>query len=310
MTEQEIHDRYLGCLTGLAIGDALGAPLEFMPRTEIATAYGEVREMLGGGWLNLEPGETTDGTQLALLITASLLEHGAVIPADLAARLVGWLASDPIDAGNITRAAIEQLARGVPWQDAGECVLKAFAGPVAGNGSVVRCAPLGLFLVRQPVAMVAASKQVAAITHAHPYSQWGAVAVNLAIAALLQGETADLYEQIASQLPAGEVAETIRRAPTLQRRDVRSGGYILETLEAAFWALAQSTTYEGVLIAAVNLGNAADAVGAVAGALAGARDGLSAIPDRWLRQLHEGREIVDQAHQLYLRAGGKQLALA
>src|SRR3990172_8488667 len=108
--------RFQGCLIGLAVGDALGAPLEFMTEAEIARQYGPVREYRGGGWLGLAPGEYTDDTQMMLCIARSIVAQGRFDPADVAERFVVWLAGGPKDAGNTTRRAIELLKGGVAWR--------------------------------------------------------------------------------------------------------------------------------------------------------------------------------------------------
>lgn len=302
------RERFVGCLVGLAVGDALGAPLEFMPRAEIAAAFGEVREMIGGGWLNVEPGEYTDDTQLARAIAESVVLLGRIDPDDLAARFVAWLRTGPKDVGNITRTAIQYHAAGLPWREVGPRVIAEFPRGSAGNGSLMRCAPVGLFHVRRPTALLRDSAIVSEITHANPLSVWSSIAVNLLIVEFLHGRVEGAIARVAAQIPEREVADTLRAAPTLPRRAVRSGGFVLETLSAAIWALAQGTTFEEVLVAAVNLGGDADTVGAVAGALAGARDGVAAIPERWMAQLRDADHFADLGLALHRLAGKQTLA--
>lgn len=297
---------FVGCLVGLAVGDALGAPLEFMPREEIAATFGEVRDLIGGGWLNVEPGEYTDDTQLALAIAESIVRSGRIEPPEIAARFVGWLHTGPKDVGNLTRTAIRYHEQGVPWQEVGARIVAEFPGGSAGNGSLMRCAPVGLFHAHRPTALIRDSTIVSEITHANPLSVWGSVAVNLAIVEFLHGQSEGAIERVAGQIPVHEVAETVRAAAKLPRRAIRSGGYVLETLSAAFWALAQGDTFEEVLVAAVNLGGDADTVGAVAGALAGARDGASAIPERWMRQLRDAEHLADLGLALHRLASKEE----
>ncbi len=294
-----LRDRYVGCLVGLAVGDALGAPLEFMARPEIAATFGEVRDFIGGGWLNVEPGEYTDDTQLAIAVAETLLECGQVCPERVVSRLVDWLNTGPKDVGQITRTAIGYHAQRLPWQEIGPRVQEEFPGMSAGNGCIVRAVPVGLFRLNDPAALVQESLTLASLTHTNPLSVWSVVAVNLAIVELLHDRSADLHARVAAMIPEKEVAKTIRTAPTLTRRTVRSGGYVLDTLGAAFWALTQGSTFEDVLVAAVNLGDDADTVGAIAGALAGARDGGKAIPRSWLSQLRHGEILTELARALY-----------
>lgn len=305
MTEALPRGQFVGCLVGLAIGDALGAPLEFMPRAEIAATYGEVRDFLGGGWLNLDPGEYTDDTQLALAITRSILARGVVDPPAIAAEFVTWLRNGPKDAGYITRTAIRYHEQGLPWGAVGARVARELADRAAGNGSLTRSAPLGLFHARHPDALLHDGRLVSELTHAHPFSVWSALAANLAIGELLHGRRAGLIERVAAQIPEQAVRDIICTAPRLRRTAVRSGGFVLETLGAALWALENHDGFEEVVIAAVNLGDDADGVGAVAGALAGAREGITAIPERWLGQLQGADQLADLAlglHRLAIKA--------
>ena len=302
------RERFIGCLVGLAIGDALGAPLEFMPRAEIAATYGKVRELLGGGWLNVEPGEYTDDTQLARMIAESIVVTGRLDPPDIAARFIAWLRTGPKDVGNITRTAIRYHEQGVPWPEVGPRVVRELVDGSAGNGSLMRCAPVALFHAERPDALLRDSTTLSAITHANPLSIWSSVAVNLAIVEFLHGRRDGVIERIAPLIDEPAVREVLLAAPTMPRRAVRSGGFVLETLGAAFWALGQGESFEEVLVAAINLGDDADTVGAVAGALAGARDGIGAIPERWTRQLRGADQFAELALALQRLAGRAELA--
>lgn len=293
------RDRYLGCLVGLALGDALGAPLEFLSRDQIVATWGEVRDLLGGGWLNVDPGEYTEDTQLAVTLAASIVSLGCVDPQDMARRLVAWLQVGPTDVGKLTRHAIRYHEQGLPWHEVGPRVCIDLIGRCAGNGSVMRCAPVGLLQALRPAQLVRDSILTSQLTHADPQPVWATVAVNLAIGELLAGRTTNLIPRIAAQIEEPRVKRALLQAPSLARKDVRSGGYVLETLSAAFWALENHTGFEEVVVAAVNLGDDADTVGAVAGALAGAREGFGAIPQRWLTQLHHVEPLADLARGLH-----------
>src|SRR5690606_39714 len=100
---EELRDRYRGVLLGKAVGDALGATVEFLSRDQIRATYGRHTEITGGGWLGLEPGEVTDDTQMALCIARSIVERGGFDDQDIARRFVDWYHSNPPDIGNTTR---------------------------------------------------------------------------------------------------------------------------------------------------------------------------------------------------------------
>lgn len=293
------RDRYIGCMVGVAVGDALGAPLEFMSRAEIAAAHGEVRELIGGGWLNVDAGEWTDDTQMTLAVAESIVARGGIDPREIARRFVAWAATNPKDIGNITRMAIRYHEQGVAWDAVGPRVCAELAGRCAGNGSLMRCAPIGLLRALDTAALVRDSILTSSLTHSDPLATWSTVAVNLAVAELVAGRREQLVERVAAQIGSDAVRTALLAAPGLARDAVRSGGYVLETLSAAIWALMNHDGFEAVVVAAVNLGGDADTVGAVAGALAGAREGVNGIPERWIRQLREAERLAHVAVALY-----------
>ena len=304
-------DKAQGCLVGLAVGDALGGPLEFMSAAQIRARYGgPVRDMVGGGWLSLRPGEFTDDTQMALCIAESIAACRGFDMPDIARRFVAWYHSHPKDIGNITRSALSRLARGVPWQEAGEQAHRESGGRSAGNGSVMRCAPIALLDRNDPERLIRHSMDSSAVTHWDRRATVGAAALNLAIAGLLQGlprpeavtqaadRVAGLNEDVCAVLrrklvDAGQVpichSDCCEESPL---DALKPTGYVLDTLEAAFACLLQVDGFEETLVAVVNLGEDADTVGAVCGALAGAAYGLSAIPARWLDALEDKERLI------------------
>ena len=283
-------------MLGLAVGDALGAPLEFIDRAEIARRYGEVREMIGGGWLNTAPGEYTDDTQMALAIARSAASLGRVDPADIGARFVQWMESMPKDIGNTTLQSLGYLAGGVSWNVAGAKTMAQKGDSAAGNGSIMRAAPIALVCRNDRKALTQRSLDISLITHADPRCCWACVALNQAIVALLAGS--DNVIAAASDVRQPLVRETVITSAVARRADVKSGGYVLHTLGAALWSFVHYDNFEEVVVAAVNLGGDADSTGAVAGALAGARYGASAIPERWLEVLQNRQELTDLADRL------------
>jgi ADP-ribosyl-[dinitrogen reductase] hydrolase len=296
-----LADRYRGCLLGLACGDALGGPVEFVAREELDRRYPDgLRSFIGGGWLHLLPGEITDDTQMTLALARSLAERDELDMKDVATRFVDWLDSKPKDIGGTTRASLQLVADGVPWREAGEQV--AAGGRAAGNGSVMRCAPVALRYRGEADALRRASIDTSRITHADPRCTWGAVAVNQAIAWLLDGGSKEEAVKAAmSGVENDDVRTCIREAAGRERSDVRSGGFVLETLGAAFWCLLRHDTFEEAVVAAVGLGGDADTTGAVVGALAGAHYGEGQIPEAWLNLLQPRVELKELAARLLER---------
>jgi ADP-ribosyl-[dinitrogen reductase] hydrolase len=295
-----VRDRYRGCLLGLACGDALGGPVEFKSRDWIAEHYpGGVRDFVGGGWLRLEPGEITDDTQLTLAVARSLAKSGPLDMGDIAANFLEWHYSRPKDQGNLTRAALELLDKGMDWTKAGETARGTGASGGAGNGSVMRCAPVALRFFNDRPAMIEASIDTSRITHADPRCTWGTVSINQAIAWFLDG--GDKNGAVAAAvkgIPDVAVVDAVERAQKIPYDDLNAGGFVLSSITSAFWALLNSPSLEETVIAAVNLGQDADTTGAVAGALAGAHWGVDAIPDRWLSLLQPREELEQLADRL------------
>lgn len=294
--QHDLQDKFRGVLLGLATGDALGAPLEFQPARD-PNHY--VTEMIGGGWLRLEPGAWTDDTQMTLGSVDSLLARRVFDPDDMARRFVAWLQSNPPDVGNHTRTVLTAIGRGVPWEEAS--VKAQAANPNnAPNGSLMRCAPLALFFYRHPDYVATLSPVLSRITHAHTDCEHACVFLNVAIALLLMG--ADKQAAIAGAEKACTGASEALRARLRRAQEPKNetspSGYVLDTLEVAIWAFLHTQTLEASLIEAVNRGDDSDTVGAVTGALTGAYYGLSGIPERWLNALHERDALLERADRL------------
>jgi ADP-ribosyl-[dinitrogen reductase] hydrolase len=300
----QLLDRFRGCLVGLAVGDALGGPLEFMAADQIAAQYGgPVREMVGGGWLSLRPGEYTDDTQMTLCIAESIVERQAFDMTDVAGRFVVWYDSQPKDIGNITRLALQALKQGAPWQEAGHLAHRQAGGRSAGNGSVMRCAPVALYRWRDYRQLVADSVDSSRATHWDDLACYGAAALNLVVAELLQGRRQGAVGVAVEALSGLAPAVTQRLATVEGLVDLRPTGFVLDTLEAALSCWRRAGSFEEALVAAVNLGGDADTVGAVCGALAGADFGLAGIPSRWLESLEGRAHLVRLADELYRLSG-------
>lgn len=298
MSARSLIDRYRGTLLGLAAGDALGGPVEFLSRDDIASQHPTgLRDFVGGGWLRLAPGEITDDTQMTLAIAESLALGGALDMNDIASRFLDWYRSAPKDIGNTTRAALAHLHDGRSWEEAGR--LAAESGVAAGNGSVMRCAPVALRYRLQPEMLVQASIDTARVTHADPRCVAGAVAINAALVTLLRGGDAEAALKAAREsVDEPEISAILAAIPTLHRDDVRAGGFVGHTVGAAMWCLVTNDSAEETIVAAVMLGEDTDTTGAVAGALAGARYGASALPQRWRNAVQHADRLNAIAERL------------
>lgn len=298
MEDQALRDRYRGVLAGLAAGDALGATVEFMSRAEIRARYGVHREITGGGWLGLPPGEVTDDTQMALCIARSIAERERFDPADVAARFLGWYRSDPPDIGNTTRRSLEYLAAGMAWDEAGLRTHHDLRPRDASNGSLMRCAPVALYARRDATGNARHSADSSRITHANPAAVDACVAFNAAVAVLLEDPNADFMAAALAAAREPEVRAALQEARSADPERLDAGGHVISTLRAACWAVLAHAGFEEAVVAAVNLGQDADTTGAVAGALAGARWGVDSIPSRWRAALLGHDELLSLADRL------------
>jgi ADP-ribosyl-[dinitrogen reductase] hydrolase len=271
----DVRDRARAALLGLALGDALGAPVEFMTRGEIAARYGVLRELVGGGWLHLRPGAITDDTELTLVLAHSLAARGRLDLGDLAARFAAWLRAGPVDVGNTVRRGIRRyLLDG------------SLSGPEqagdAGNGAVMRFVPMALATLGDPARLEADMLAQAHFTHHHPLSD----AACLHLGALLQ--LAILGRSRARLLRATEA--WLERFPAFHFAPYRglATGYVVDTVQTVLHGFFTTRGLEECLVAVVNQGGDADTTGAIAGALAGACYGAEELPARWLRRLDRG----------------------
>ena len=281
---------------GLAIGDALGATVEFMTPNEIRGRHGIHQDIIGGGWLRLKAGQVTDDTTMSLALGTSILASGGVDAMAAARAFDAWMRAKPVDIGNtVRRNLITFRTSGNPHGTPSE--------HDAGNGAAMRVLPVALATYGQPenLAKMANAAQ-AHVTHHNPLSDAACETLILMVQALLAGGDADALE---SQL----VADLVRRFPVFaydRKRCDNPSGYIVDTMQAVLQAFFATDNFEDCLIDAVNRGGDADTTGAIVGMLAGARYGLHAIPARWLRALDATiRQACEaQAAALFALAAG------
>jgi ADP-ribosyl-[dinitrogen reductase] hydrolase len=306
MDELRLKERYAGCLVGLAVGDAVGTTVEFKPRGSFAP----VTDMVGGGPFGLAPGQWTDDTSMALCLAESLLTRGGFDAHDQMTRYLNWrtwgyLSStgECFDIGNTVREAL----------DAFERTGQAFSGSVeahtAGNGSLMRLAPVALYFypnIERIVRFAAASSRT---THGAPEAVECCQVLAVVLARCLAGvpkhqvlEVSDLslHEPRVAELAASRyVGKT--------ESEVRGTGYAVASLEAALWCFHSTSTYESAVLRAANLGDDADTTAAIVGQIAGAFYALEGIPAQWRERLHWREQIVTLAallHAAAIQSGG------
>ena len=288
-------------LLGLACGDALGRPVEFRSAESITDEHGTVREMLGDGTHGQPAGTVTDDTDLALCIARSLVEQEAFDGQDIADRFHEWHESGPFDVGLMTADALRTYDRGASWRDAGREVWQDRPeGQNAGNGSVMRCAPHAIAFADDLDTLVRVSTLSSAITHYDPRCTYGCAILNGTIAGFLRNADAPLdaaLERVQGDAP-DELVEALRLVPdVVTDEQLQSTGYVVHTLQTALHDALTAESAEDAIVTAVNRGGDTDTVGAVTGAIAGARFGKESLPDRWLDTIEyqEDLELLGQA---------------
>ena len=299
-------ERYRGCLLGLAAGDALGTTLEFQP----PGSFRPIEGMVGGGPFNLAPGQWTDDTSMALCLAESLIECQEFNPTDQMNRYIRWYRQGHLsstrmcfDIGNTVRGALERFER------TGEPNSGSTDPYSAGNGSLMRLAPVPMFYANKPAAAIIKCGESSKTTHGARTAvdacrYFGSLLVGAFKGvskvdllserfSLVDGcwETHPLVEEIA-QISDGSFK---KKMPP----DIKGTGYVVHSLEAALWAFYHSESFEHGCLLAVNLGDDADTTGAVYGQLGGAYYGEQSIPINWRNKLAYKKLIRTYADQIF-----------
>ena len=302
------RDRYRACLLGLALGDALGATVEFKP----PGTFEPLKGLGGGGPHQLKPGQWTDDTSMALCLADSLIESNGFDPVDQAKRYLRWWregynssTGKCFDIGNVTAKALLEFER----------TKAPYCGSTdpqsAGNGCLMRLAPVVMFYAQQPANALLLAAQSTRITH----GARECIDATRYFAALLAGALtgvaksnllSDHYSPIANgwqQQPlAARIAEVA--AGSFKQRQpprIEGSGYVVRSLEAALWAFYNSDDFQTGSLLAANLGDDADTTAAIFGQLAGAHYGTSSLPKAWLARLHQREhleKVADRLHEL------------
>jgi ADP-ribosyl-[dinitrogen reductase] hydrolase len=301
----DLADRVVGSALGLALGDALGAPFEFLRARNVPDPI----PALERPWLSEPPGSTTDDTAMARNLMRSLAAQNGFDPDDLLERHLEWFRSDPPDVGTLTGRVLRRIAAGEDAATAAQEIWNERGPEVsAGNGSVMYCAPLGLAYANRPAQLVQLAPALSALTHVDGRCMTTVLAVTLGVAALVRGESAEDAAQAAltavDDLEGGEELEFLVEAVGGSRAiDGPDQGFCLFTAGAAFQALLRPGDVENELRRVVSLGGDTDTNAAVAGALLGARDGAKRLPARWLERLRDVEAIRADAEALVPLAG-------
>lgn len=269
---EELLSRARAAFLGLAIGDALGAPVEFMTRGEIKEKYGVLREMVGGGWLRLKPGQVTDDTEMSLCIARALADAGAWTLTGIADNFTTWLKSKPIDVGDTCRRGI----RNYLLHGALESPPNHWDG---GNGAAMRMLPVALFTFGDPCLLRRCAVEQAHLTHNQALSDAACICFGNLLHLGLSGRSLRSLRREADGL--------VEAHPTFCFEPYKglATGYVVDTMQTVFHCFFTTKSFEACLTETINQGGDADTTGAIAGALAGAYYGEAEIPQRWRKKI-------------------------
>lgn len=262
--------RYRGCLLGLAAGDAVGTTVEFRRRG----TFKPLTDMVGGGPFRLAPGQWTDDTSMALCLATSLVECKEFDPADQMERYCRWMDSGYLssngrcfDIGGTTASALRRFQR------SGKPNSGSTDPSSAGNGSIMRLAPIPMFYLPDLDAIERYAAASSMTTHGAPECvdacrPFGRI---LGRALLGQPKESVLFADSATFTGAEKIeAMACGTYQTKNAADIRGTGYVVESLEAALWCFLRTDNFEQAILTAANLGDDADTTAAICGQLAGA----------------------------------------
>ncbi|MEK8029560.1 ADP-ribosylglycohydrolase family protein [Ideonella sp. DXS29W] len=285
-----LDDRYAGCLLGLACGDAVGTTVEFSPRGTFAP----LTDMVGGGPFGLPPGYWTDDTSMALCLAESLISQAGFDAADQMGRYLNWWTRGYqsstgvcFDIGTTVQSALNR------YREDGQPYAGSTHPASAGNGSLMRLAPVVLFFHPGLADQLRYAEESSRTTHAAPEAVACCRLLATWLSRAVEGRSKDeVLAAVDGPWPTTAVALIASGAWTSKSvSDITGSGYAVESLEAAAWCFAQTDSFAAAVLAAANLGNDADTTAAITGQLAGAFYGRGGIPAAWLKTLHRADDI-------------------
>ncbi len=306
MFTEELVGKYVGSLMGLAIGDAIGSSVEFMK----PGSFTPISDMIGGGFYNLNPGEWTDDTSMALCLADSLISKQGFDPYDQLTRYIKWFDEGYFSSrkksfgiGRTTRKALESFKKfPKPY-----CGLKKFDS--SGNGSLMRLAPVPLTYAKNPEYAIKMSGKSSKTTHQTNVCIQACEYLGGLIVGSLQKESKGIllssdYMEKYSYWKKRKIDDNLNGViegsfKNKNPPEIESTGYVIKSLESALWAFYNSDSFFEGLIMVINLGNDSDTAGAIFGQLGGAYYGEKNIPQKWRKSVKYSKIIRKMAGQIY-----------
>lgn len=291
------EDKFLGCLLGLAAGDAVGTTVEFKRRG----SFTPLTDMVGGGPFALPVGAWTDDTSMALCLGYSLVERGGFDAADQMNRYLAWRDEGYLSStgrcfdigGTVSSALSRYRATGDPFSGSTDPYS-------AGNGSIMRLAPIPLFYRHDEAQTLHFAGESSRTTHgAAECVDACRLMAGMLHTALHGGDKEAIlgyqgYQTVTPKIQTIAAGDYRHKSAA----EIKGSGYVVQSLEAALWCFAATDSFREAILAAANLGDDADTTAAVCGQIAGAYYGKSGIPAAWLEKLVMGQAIEQLARAL------------
>lgn len=300
-----IEDKIKGGIFGVAVGDALGATVELLTRDEITKKFGFHNEIIGGVWLNLEPGEFTDDTEMTLAVANGIIANPDNPSEEIGKRFVEWFKSKPKSIGTTTRISIGAYLETFNWAEASNKTKLLLGNRINGNGCLMRTLPISFAYLKNTDTIHLISREIAAMTHPGDLTELSCVFYNYLASRLIKCENKnvafndvlnDLKPMLSSNSYNIDLYSLLNAVPYLDPYSLRTSAYVVDTLVASLVTFLKFDSIEQIITEAVNLGGDSDTIGAVAGGLAGTFYGFSTIPQKWLDKLLH-KKALDEAAQ-------------
>lgn len=317
MRRTENQNIWLDGIMGVVTGDALGCPVQFLDREELkegGSGRGPVTGMEGYGTFDMPEGTWTDDSSLTLALLSSIREKKEIDPEDIMYRFADWLENGAYtpygQSFDIGRGTMSSIIRYLKDRDVKTCGGRTDHDN--GNGALMRIMPACLFAYEQKMPekeAVAMIHEVAGLTHNHLRGQIACGLYYFCVCAILD-EDGELKDRLQTGLDKGfayyeenlqnrvELSRygrlrDLKKLAAIPEKDIKSSGYVVDTIEAAVWSLITTMRFETCELKAVNLGDDTDTVGAIAGGLAGLYYGYNAIPEEWLSVIKK-RDCIEK----------------
>ena len=298
-----MQSKFKATLLGAAVGNAMGGPLAFMSANQIQIKHGVVGDMIGGGWLHLRPGQYTGDIVLVTATTETLIAKRRFDNADALERYLFWYNTNPKDIGQTTRAVLAAIVE--EKTELGQAAAKVYRELTSkgeDNDFLPRCLPLALLHYQDHDQLIVETFKAAQMTHYDKKTASGAVALNLILARILNGEQdrRKIVEQVLTILDDNDhgVYNVLPEVGFKKKEELQPTTRMQDTLEIALWCWWKTKSYREAIITAINLGGDSDTIGAITGAIVGAYYGEEQIPPQWLSCLEDKNIIAGLARRL------------